>query len=292
MFFKIAIDLLLKIIIINSRNNKKSHNKKSKKMSKTKKLIIILAAIAAAILILYGVVTLVQNYNRNKGLEDINGSIEQVDQHVRQVSDQIEQGQQQTPTTMQRPDPDGFCGTISWKDEPSAWNQMPISKEEFREMASESSYGYPAVLPNNQRIEAIIGALTVDQLYSDSPTQTVVWFTYKSDDGEQHHSKMLIQGSVKCEEKEDLKGLINAQTKCCGKQQITECTILFGGKLCSTPPCEQIVTQPCNRQKATPKNGCKSCDDARFGSSAKQFDHESFGEVRSTGPNKKLPVVE
>lgn len=255
-----------------------------------KKLIIILAAIAAIILIAFGVISLVQNSNRNKAIEQVNESIEQVDQHVQGVGEQIQQEQQQAPsTTTQRPDSEGYCGTISWHDDASAWDETPISKEDFRELAQESSFGELVRLPGEQRIEEIIGALTVDHLYSDAPTQSVVWFTYKGNDGEEHRSKLLIQGPVNCDEKEDLKGLINAQTKCCN-QQITACSILFGGRLCTTPPCQKIVTQPCNQQRTTPKNGCRSCDGQSPGAARRQGDGASE-QVSANGENRTIRQV-
>lgn len=251
-----------------------------------KKLIIILAAVAAAILIGFGVTNAIQNRNRNKSIENINSSMEQVDQHVQGDSTQIQQEQQQAPaSTAQRPDSEGYCGTISWHDDASAWEETPISKDEFRELAQESSFGEPVRLPGEQRIEEIIGALTVDHLYSDKSTQSVVWFTYKGNDGKEHRSKLLIQGPVNCDEKEDLKGLINAQTKCCS-QQITDCSILFGGRLCTTPPCQKVVKQPCDKGKTQP---CLPCQQ---GQGPKRTLDGATTPPASNGKSKTLPTVD
>lgn len=220
-----------------------------------KKLVLILTAIAAVALFNSGCK---RNEKRIADtLENVCFDSQGIGENTKSMAESLSaiDSTMQTLQPMQRPAFSG-CASISWNATEKDWNRLPISKAEVEDLARTSSYGDLFSLEMGDSIVDVISTITVYQIHSDSPIQTIVFYEFKPSLSNKTITSMaLIQGSYECKDFDNIKLVVNTQTNCCS-QKMPDCiAIRFGGRFCKEPECVKTIHNPCNK----PKSDCVPC---------------------------------
>jgi len=236
-----------------------------------KKLVLILAAIAAVTL-------LATSCKRNErraanALEEVCSSIDSLNVNVKDIGENTENmsesledisgslkgidGKLKNMQPLQRPKPKG-CMSISWNTTEEAWNELPISKAEVENLASHTTFGDYFTLEKGDSIVNVLATITVYQIHSDSPIQTIVFYEFKpSLSNDEVTSMALIQGAYSSKDFDNIKLVVNTQTNCCS-QKMPDCiAIRFGGRFCKEPQCVKKIHRKCT-QKTSDCIPCQS----------------------------------
>ena len=177
-----------------------------------------------------------------------------------------------------------FIGPISW----NSGNWDPNLKNEIQELAKVTDFGKLAHAPEGE-ITRILKALEINGIYSNSETQTVIWYEYRTPEGKSLNnlglpltSKILIQGSWKNEEIEDMRSSLNHQRECCEPK--TRCKpILFGGCFSEAPECAPVERQ-CKETQNKPGE-CIPCQQQNGYTPGKKQGSGAVPEVQADGTN-------